>query len=238
MKTKKIISHKFVIPALIAGFTIFGSCENDIEKVNQITRTNDMASLIVNEIETIYTNEISLLKELKTKTQQIFPHSIISIGDTPGLCQIEKIEGIDEIRPGNFVFFDCMQEKLGACTFNEVAVALACPIVEINAKQEKIVVYGGAIHLSKEFIAKDGSNFYGAVVKFENKKWSAPLEHVYVKSLSQEHGILHCPKAKIKDFKVGDIIGILPVHSCLTANLMKGYYDFEGNYIDHMNNFE
>lgn len=56
MKTKKIISHKFVIPALIAGFTIFGSCENDIEKVNQITRTNDMASLIVNEIETIYSD--------------------------------------------------------------------------------------------------------------------------------------------------------------------------------------
>lgn len=56
MKNKFKISKTIVIPAIIVGFTVFISCENDIEKVNQITRTSDMASMIVNNIETIYSD--------------------------------------------------------------------------------------------------------------------------------------------------------------------------------------
>jgi D-serine deaminase-like pyridoxal phosphate-dependent protein len=189
------------------------------------------------EIDSIYSNEIQLLQNLKLEAQSFFPNSIISIGDTPGLSQVENFKGIDEIRPGNFVFYDCMQENLGACYNTEIAVALACPIIEVNANQKKIVVYGGAIHLSKESIIKSKLPFFGAIVRFENKKWSSPIDEIYVKSLSQEHGIIHCPNEKIDSFKIGDIIGILPVHSCLTANLMKGYFDFDGNYIDHLNKF-
>ena len=33
---------------------------------------------------------------------------------------------------------------------------------------------------------------------------------------------------------IGYLVGIVPVHSCLTANLMKGYLTLEGEEIDHM----
>jgi len=35
-------------------------------------------------------------------------------------------------------------------------------------------------------------------------------------------------------FKIGDIIGILPVHSCLTADLMKEYLLTDGSRADHL----
>jgi len=40
----------------------------------------------------------------------------ISVGDTPTCSVADDFDGVDEIRPGNFVFYDLMQEKLGSCT--------------------------------------------------------------------------------------------------------------------------
>lgn len=37
-----------------------------------------------------------------------FPKIIISVGDTPGISAAKNLEGIDEVRPGNYVFFDVM----------------------------------------------------------------------------------------------------------------------------------
>ncbi len=49
--------------------------------------------------------------------------------------------------------------------------------------------------------------------------------------MSQENGIL---KITYKDFhliNVGDLVEIIPVHSCLTANLMGSYYTTEGEHL-------
>ncbi|MDZ7614896.1 MAG: hypothetical protein U5K51_15285 [Flavobacteriaceae bacterium] len=48
-----------------------------------------------------------------------------------------------------------------------------------------------------------------------------------LKSLSQEHGIIKVPEHLIDNYKVGDLLYILPVHSCLTADLMKNYFTAE-----------
>jgi len=55
-----------------------------------------------------------------------------------------------------------------------------------------------------------------------------------VSGLSQEHGIIHAGRQLMNRTKIGDLIGIIPVHSCLTANLMKGYQTLEGEEVDHM----
>lgn len=45
---------------------------------------------------------------LKAKYVTRFPNIIISVGDTPGISAAKNLEGIDEIRPGNYVFYDVM----------------------------------------------------------------------------------------------------------------------------------
>ena len=48
-----------------------------------------------------------------------------------------------------------------------------------------------------------------------------PFENAFVKSLSQEHGIIKFEDKLPEDILVGDVVGILPIHSCLSANLLR-----------------
>ncbi|MBE9469015.1 MAG: alanine racemase [Bacteroidetes bacterium] len=189
----------------------------------------------VEEINDIHNLTIKKLSKLKKRYINKYKNIIISIGDTPSCSISNNFTDIDEIRPGNFVFYDFMQANLGSCSINKIAVALACPVVDINAKRNEIVIYGGAVHLSKEFIMDSNNNKnFGLVVEFLNNGWSEPINGTYLYSLSQEHGIIKTTKNFLSKIKIGDIVGILPVHSCLTANLMKSYTSFENIEIDHL----
>lgn len=85
-----------------------------------------------------------------------FPEVALSVGDTPTCSLMEDFSEVDEIRPGNFVFYDVMQLCLGTCNENDIALAVACPVVAKHEQRNEIVIYGGAVHLSKEFIINKG----------------------------------------------------------------------------------
>ena len=55
------------------------------------------------------------------------------------------------------------------------------------------------------------------------ERWDDPIPGMYLKSISQEHGIVSVPQPFITKYKIGDLLYILPVHSCMTANEMKSY---------------
>ena len=176
------------------------------------------------EIIQIKASALADLQQLKERYKSRFPDLILSYGDTPSCSQTDDCNGFDEIRPGNFVYFDVMQYHLGSCSLADIAVAVACPVVAIHPEREEAVIYGGAVHLSKEFIAADnGFRLYGYIVKINtDEKWGTPLTGAYVSSLSQEHGIVKLPKTELKSLEPGDLLGVLPVHSCLANNLLKG----------------
>ncbi|UBM63288.1 alanine racemase [Candidatus Sulfidibacterium hydrothermale] len=163
------------------------------------------------------------LQKLKARYEARFPDLILSYGDTPSCSIADDCSAFDEIRPGNFVYYDVMQYHLGACRLDEVAVAAACPVVALHPDRSEMVIYGGAVHLSKEFIAADkGFRLYGYVAKpDEHFRWQKPIAGAYVSDLSQEHGIIRLPEKSLKSFRPGDWVAIFPVHSCLTANLLK-----------------
>ncbi|MCK7478155.1 MAG: alanine racemase [Candidatus Moduliflexus flocculans] len=90
--------------------------------------------------------------------------SEISVGDTPACSRLDDFSGVDEIRPGNFVLHDVTQIELGSCRERDVAAAVACPVVAVHASRREVVVYGGAIHLSKEdFVSESDGRIYGRV---------------------------------------------------------------------------
>jgi D-serine deaminase-like pyridoxal phosphate-dependent protein len=55
-----------------------------------------------------------------------------------------------------------------------------------------------------------------------------------VSKLSQEHGILKVTQKNLALFTPGDFIEILPIHSCLTANLMSRFITTDGEEIKMM----
>jgi D-serine deaminase-like pyridoxal phosphate-dependent protein len=148
---------------------------------------------------------------------------------------VEDLDGTDEIRPGNFVFYDLMQWQIGACDPDDIAVAVACPVVAKHPERQEIVLYGGAVHLSKDRIRlDDGNSCYGFATELTEDGWGNPIPDTFLKALSQEHGILKANGKFFEKTRVGDLIGILPVHSCLTADLLGGYLELKGKRIGAM----
>jgi D-serine deaminase-like pyridoxal phosphate-dependent protein len=158
---------------------------------------------------------------------------ILSYGDTPSCSLIGDYKGIDEIRPGNFVFYDLMQMIIGSCQFFQLAGIAVCPVVALHPSRNHVVLYGGAVHLSKEFVMINNQIVYGQMVEFDGQDWGNPIEDAYVISLSQEHGILKAPDHIIKSLRPGKLVGIIPVHACLTANALNGCRFLDGGLADY-----
>lgn len=184
-------------------------------------------------IHQIYSEAINDLNILKNNYISDYPELILSIGDTPSCSIINNFSGTDEIRPGNFVFYDLMQLFIGSCSFDKIAVCMACPIVAIHPDRNELIIHGGAIHFSNEYLMVGDTKIVGQVVFLNEKGWRKPAKDYYLTKLSQEHGSITADKELIKSVKIGDLIGIIPVHSCLTANLMRGYFTTDNEWIDH-----
>ncbi|NHJ32104.1 MAG: alanine racemase [Asgard group archaeon] len=187
------------------------------------------------EIEEVYADTVLKLKDIQERLfLQGFPSIKLSIGDTPTCSVISDFSEVDEIRPGNFVFYDVMQLELGTCDESEIAVALACPVVARHEDRNEIILYGGAIHLSKDIIYREDKTYsYGLVALPEGKGWGKSLKDTFVKSISQEHGIIKTTSDILEKIKIGDIMYILPIHSCLTANAMKKYFTLDGKELNY-----
>lgn len=187
------------------------------------------------DIQMIWSSSIKKMNEVKSILIAGGNDLKIRMGDTPGCVVVEDMKDIDEIGPGNFVFFDLVMNYLDVCKEEEIAVAVACPVVAKYEDRGEIIIHGGAVHFSKDHLFdKEENKFFGEIVIIEDRGWSSILPGAKLVSVSQEHGVLRVNKEMFDAIAIGDVIGVLPIHSCLTANLMGSYTSFEGKRIDHL----
>ena len=183
-------------------------------------------------IKEIHNESQNIMTKLKSNFMDKYPSLTISLGDTPGCSVGDIFSGLDEIRPGNFVFYDLMQSRIGSTTNDNISVAVACPIVAIHYDRSEIVVYGGGVHFSKDRLENEPEGtIYGRVARSVGKGWGDIIPGMYIHKVSQEHGILTVPKDEMKKYKIGDLLMILPVHSCMTADLLKRYLTLDDRWI-------
>jgi D-serine deaminase-like pyridoxal phosphate-dependent protein len=150
----------------------------------------------------------------------------VSIGSTPTMTHVDHLDGIDEIRPGNYIFFDGYQATLGSCSFGDTALTVLAAIVHRDASRKKFVVDAGAIALSKDRgpTHLDPGCGYGYVLDVEGNETG-----MRVTGMSQEHGEIHAADDEMfSRFSVGDRVRILANHSCLTA-AQHSYYSVVEN---------
>lgn len=180
-----------------------------------------------------YAGVRDIYSELKNRYHAEFSDIHYTIGDTPGCSVADDFGVVTEISPGNFVFYDLMQWQIGSCNLDQIAVAVACPVVGKIHDRKEVVIHGGAVHFSKEFLTdNDGNPYFGQLVVVKDGKWDNIVEGVWLSSIAQEHGLIRSEnEAWFEQVKVGDIVTIFPVHSCLTANLMHAYRMTSGEWI-------
>ncbi len=181
----------------------------------------------------IFERSLFQLMELKRKysKEDFIPE--VNYGDTPSCSLSESFQGLDSVSPGNFIFYDLTQQKLGSCKEEDIAVSMACPIISINKERMQVIVYGGGVHFSKDRLPGE----FGKLVTWKKDHWVSSESENKLMSVSQEHGIIKADQSLLESVAIGDILFILPVHSCMTAACMKGYMDTSGNFVDHMEGF-
>ena len=139
----------------------------------------------------------------------------VSIGSTPTMTHVDHLNGIDEIRPGNYIFFDNFQAKLGSCSFDDTALTVLAAVVHRDANRRRIVVDAGAIALSKDRgpMHIDPSCGYGRVLDLDGSETG-----MSVTGMSQEHGIIQAENDDtFNRYPIGSRVRVLANHSCLTA---------------------
>lgn len=183
------------------------------------------------EIMEVHRASVGVLKKLKKKYLKAYPDLIVSTGDTPTCSVAKKWTNVDELRPGNFIFYDLMQVQISSCKMSDIAVALVCPIVAKHADRKEVIVYGGGIHLSKDHLDWKGTTIFGKPVLLNGNGWEQPDKTSYVRSVSQEHGVIKCSASLFNKLEIGGLVGILPVHSCMMVDLMDGYLTTGGEFL-------
>lgn len=181
------------------------------------------------EIVNLYRVSNQRMIELRARLKTLINLDLqVSVGDTPGCWLSDDLGEVDEIRPGNFLLFDAMMMDLGVCEPEEIAMIVACPVVAKHPDRNEIVIYGGAVNLSKDFLLRDGKPIYGYIADLSMEGWQFSGSENYVLSLSQEHGIVKASDRVFAKVKIGDLMGIIPVHSCLAVDALGSMLDFEG----------
>ena len=188
---------------------------------------NSYAARSTESIQTVYDTTVERLHAARASMADDTLE--ISVGDTPTCSVVEDLSAVDEVRPGNLVFYDVMQVEIGACTESDIGMAVVCPVVAKYAADRRVVIYGGAVHLSKDHLLDEQDvPYYGRVALLTDEGWTASLPGCRVQSLSQEHGIITASDDLFEQVQVGDVVVVLPVHSCLTANLLRKYRTLAG----------
>jgi D-serine deaminase-like pyridoxal phosphate-dependent protein len=155
---------------------------------------------------------VSLAEQMRERGMRI---ADVSVGSTPTAEYVAKVDGVTEIRPGTYVFYDRMQARLGACSLDDCAAVVVCTIVS-RPTQDLVIIDGGSktfatdVAPGTEPLNLEG---YGHIVGYPG----AVLER-----LTEEHGMLSVDDDC--DLEVGDTLQVIPNHICSTVNLHDQVY--------------
>jgi D-serine deaminase-like pyridoxal phosphate-dependent protein len=156
---------------------------------------------------------------------------VISIGSTPTMSLADNLEGITEVRPGNYVFYDATQAAIGSCTLEDAAFSVLATVVGHYPLQNKLIINAGALALSKDDGPRhvDRDCGYGVMCSPDGARRYPELR---LFALSQEHGQVHGTRPlDFSDYPIGCNLRIIPNHSCLASAMYDHYTVLRGSQI-------
>ncbi len=162
------------------------------------------------EVEAIGRAEGQIMEEARNRLQAAgISVKTVSVGSTPTVAFSAANPAVNEIRPGNYIFYDAMQLALGSAHKKDCSLFILSTVISQPAP-DRIVTDAGS-----KALGTDGAvwlNGYGLPLDIP-----AAIERV-----SEEHGILKIKKT----FKVhpGAPLLIIPNHACVAVNLFSQYH--------------
>ncbi|HPT26552.1 MAG TPA: alanine racemase [Bryobacteraceae bacterium] len=143
------------------------------------------------------------------------PPQIVSGGSTPLLYQSHLFDGMNEIRPGTYIFNDRNTCASGACRREDCAATMLTTIVSVQGN--RMMIDGGSKTFSSDKLSTGGSGF-GEIVEAPGA-----LFH----KMNEEHGYVDISQAG-RRFAVGDRVRVLMNHVCTAVNMQERIYGVRG----------
>jgi D-serine deaminase-like pyridoxal phosphate-dependent protein len=148
----------------------------------------------------------------------------VSVGATPTFRYSVDQDGITELRPGNYVYFDRTQIGLGAASLSDCALTVLATVVS-KPSPDRIILDCGSKTLTTDaargFTSPSG---YGALLTDDG---SALDEGFSIERLSEEHATVRVLGAT--HLEPGARVRVLPNHACVVVNMVDEVQLIEGD---------
>jgi D-serine deaminase-like pyridoxal phosphate-dependent protein len=132
--------------------------------------------------------------------------AVRSVGSTPTSHAMESGEGITELRPGNYVFYDATQVALGIVPPDRCALSVLATVTSRPAP-DRLILDSGSKALAAERLTTLTPGF-GMIEEHPELR---------VERLYEEQAIVHSDEPC--DIPVGARLRVIPNHACAAANL-------------------
>jgi D-serine deaminase-like pyridoxal phosphate-dependent protein len=142
------------------------------------------------------------------------------------LFRSHEVEGLNEIRPGTYVFNDMNTVASGACSLADCAASILTTVVS-TARPGHMVIDGGSKTFSSDRLSS-GEPGFGRLVEAPGA-----LFH----KMNEEHGFVDLTRAE-RNFSVGDKVRMIPNHICVAVNLHEVCYGIRGGEVETCWNVE
>lgn len=175
----------------------------------------------------IAANEARLLTSLAERVRALgVAVEEISVGATPTARFSVEEPGITELRPGNYIYYDRTQVALGAASWGDCALTVLARVVTKHGP-DRLILDCGSKTLSTDQARGSGNVAgYGAVLQALDA--AAPDESLLVERLSEEHATVRVTGGAMTGLEPGDLVRIVPNHSCVVSNLMDAVWLVDG----------
>jgi D-serine deaminase-like pyridoxal phosphate-dependent protein len=174
----------------------------------------------IEEIRSVAEQERSgIVRAAERITAAGLPCETVSVGSTPTMVYTERLDGVTEIRPGVYTFFDLDQVGLGVCTEDDIAVSVLATVIGHNRRSERILIDAGALALSKDLSASEFTRNVGYGLIRPVRGAVLPPLQMYVAEVHQEHGLIAATEGEPPwdSLPIGAKVRVLPNHACLTV---------------------
>lgn len=144
----------------------------------------------------------------------------VSTGSTPTMAHVERLDGVTEVRPGNYALYDYTQVALGACSPSDCAATVLATVVSSSEARGQAIVDAGALALSADPGPAHARPSFGRL--YDDYGRGTLRHNARLVSVSQEHGIVD------RALPSGERVRILPNHSCLVTACFDAFYVVDG----------
>ena len=162
------------------------------------------------------------LSRVQSKIKQSgLPLTTVSGGSTPTALESHLFIGVNETRPGMYIFNDRTMVGIGIAHEEDCALSVVTTVVSTSVSGGAIIDAGSKTLSSDRYPIGDGKGY--GLIKGD--------QETVLEKLSEEHGHLNISRSS-RQYSVGQRLTVIPNHVCSTVNMHNQIYGVRGDQVE------